>query len=370
MDRFEITIIGAGVIGLAIAEALSARYKNILVVEKNTGYGQETSSRNSEVIHAGIYYPTGSLKAELCVAGNRLLYELCRERGIPHRRIGKLIVATDAEEAEMLRERKECAEANGVVDLSFISGKASARLEPEVHAVAALFSPSTGIVDSHSLMRSFYINAKENGAVIAFRSEVTAVHFNGTRYEIEINRGEFRFAARILVNCAGLHADRVAALAGIDVARAGYHLRYCKGSYFAASPSPRLNHLVYPLPTKNHEGLGVHATLDLGGRVRFGPDVEYVDALDYTVDAANLDAFHESIRRYLPRIRREDLHPDMAGIRPKLQEPGEPVRDFVIREESASGLPGLINLIGIESPGLTSSPAVARRVAAMIAECV
>ena len=363
MDRMDITIIGTGVVGLAIAETLSARYKNILVLEKNGGYGQETSSRNSEVIHAGIYYPTGSQKALLCLAGNRLLYEACKKRNIPHQRIGKLIVATDSQEAEILREKKRLAEANGVEGLAFLSRKEIAEMEPDVRAIEALFSPSTGIIDSHALMRSFFVNAKASGATFAFHSELTAVHYNGRDYEIESNGGEFRFATRILINSAGLHSDRIASLAGMDIEKAGYRLKYCKGSYFAASPSPKLKHLVYPVPTKHNEGLGVHATLDLGGRVRFGPDVEYVSQLNYDIDENKVESFYPAIKAYLPKIRRQDLHPDMSGIRPKLQGPGEPVRDFVIKEEAAAGLPGLINLIGIESPGLTSCLSIARLVA-------
>ncbi len=370
MDRFDLTIIGAGVVGLAVAEALSHRHKKILVLEKNDGYGQETSSRNSEVIHAGIYYPTGSLKAQLCLEGNRRLYDICRERNIPHWRIGKLIVATDPGEADTLREKKSQAEANGVEDLSFLSQREIAALEPEVRAVEALFSPSTGIVDSHGLMRSFYVAACANGATVAFRSEASAVHYNGRAYDIETNGGEFRFETKILINSAGLGSDEIAVMAGIDIDRAGYRLKYCKGSYFAASPSPKLNHLVYPVPTKNNEGLGVHATLDLGGRVRFGPDVEYVPQPDYGLDETKLDPFCNAIQAYLPGVRREDLHPDMAGIRPKLQGPGEPVRDFVIQDETERGLPGLINLIGIESPGLTSCLAIARRIDQLAGDCL
>ncbi len=366
MDRFDITIIGAGVVGLAVAESLSSRYRHVLVLEKNTGYGQETSSRNSEVIHAGIYYPAGSLKASLCLKGNRLLYEACAKREIPHRRIGKMIVATNGEEAETLRENKARAEANGVNDLVFLSRKEIASLEPEVRAIEALLSPSTGIIDSHGLMRSFYVNAVASGATVAFRTEVTRIEPFGGGFEIESNGGEFRFSSRLLVNSAGLSSDRIAAMAGIDPDSAGYRLKYCKGSYFAASPSPKLNRLVYPVPTKNHEGLGVHATLDLGGRVRFGPDVEYVAAPDYAVDDRKRETFHSSIRNYLPDLRLEQLQPDMCGVRPKLQGEGEAVRDFLITGESGRGLPGLINLIGIESPGLTSCLAIAERVAEIV----
>ena len=217
-------------------------------------------------------------------------------------------------------------------------------------------------------MRSFYLKAGSAGALIAFRSEATAIHFDGSDYEIESNAGEYRFKTRAIVNSAGLHAERVAAMAGIDTDRAGYRLRYCKGSYFSATPSPELSHLVYPVPTKNHEGLGIHATPDLGGRIRFGPDVEYIDRLNYEVDEKKRDLFHGSIQRYLPGVSKEALNPDMCGIRPKLQGPGEPIRDFLIRHEGALGLRRMISLIGIESPGLTSCIPIANRFRDLIRE--
>ncbi|MBE9546106.1 MAG: NAD(P)/FAD-dependent oxidoreductase [Proteobacteria bacterium] len=369
-DLFNITIIGAGVVGLAITEELSAKYSNVLLVEKNTTYGQETSSRHSEVIHAGIYYPAGFLKAHCCREGNRLLYEICRKRDIPHKMLGKLIVATNDEENNELYKIKERAEQNGVDNLSFLSQNQVRALEPEVRATAALLSPSTGIIDSHSLMRSFYVNAQSNGAVIAFRSEATAIHFDNDKYELEINNGEYRFRTRVLVNCAGLYSDKVAALAGIDIEKEGYRLKYCKGIYFSASPAPKLKHLIYPVPTNNYEGLGTHATLDLSGRVRFGPDTEYVDNLEYTVNDDKKEAFYQAIRRYLPEIKMKSLNPEMSGIRPKLQGPGEPYRDFVIKEERDPGYPGLINLIGIESPGLTACIPIARHVSSLVEGCL
>ena len=234
MDHFDIVIIGAGVVGLAIAEILSERYQNIVVIEKNEGYGQETSSRNSEVIHAGIYYPPGSLKASLCREGNHLLYDACEKKNIPHRRIGKLIVATNATEEGLLQASKITAEANGVDDLSLLGRKKIAALEPELRAIAALYSPSTGIIDSHSLMRSLWITATTHGVTVAFRSEVTSICYDGRRYVIESNKGEYSFTGKILINSAGLHSDRMAALVGVDIDKATYRLKYCKGSYFAA----------------------------------------------------------------------------------------------------------------------------------------
>ena len=367
IDSLNITVIGAGVVGLSIAEELSAKYKRVLLVEKNDGFGQETSSRNSEVIHAGIYYPHGFLKASLCTEGNRLLYDLCRERNIPHKRIGKLIVAINDEECERLENIKKHAEGNGVSDLTLLGKKQTLTLEPEVSAKAAIYSPSTGIIDSHSLMRSFCIKAEMNGTVVAFRSKVTAIHAKDGIYELETNGGEYRFHTRVIINSAGLYSDSIAAMAGIDVDHHGYRLKYCKGNYFSASPSPKLNHLVYPVPPENTESLGIHATLDLGSRVKFGPDSQYTDEIEYGIDEGRRESFYRSIMNYLPGIKPEYLHPDTCGIRPKLQGPGEAYRDFIIKDERDIGYPGLINLIGIESPGLTSCVAIARYVKSLVA---
>ncbi|OIP88870.1 MAG: hypothetical protein AUK24_07270 [Syntrophaceae bacterium CG2_30_49_12] len=366
MDAFNITIIGAGVVGLAIAEEISTAFRRVLLVEKNVTYGQETSSRNSEVIHAGIYYPAGFLKSTLCVQGNRLLYEICKKRNIHHKRIGKLIVATSDDECEALGKIKERAEENGVDDLAFLGKMQIQTLEPEVRVKAALFSPSSGIVDSHGLMRSLYLGAENNGAVVAFHSEVTAIQFDGNMYNVEINKGEYRFQTKVLINSAGLYADRIAALAGIDVDQMDYRLKYCKGNYFSLSPSPKLHHLIYPVPADNNENLGIHATVDLGDRVRFGPDSQYVNTLECHVDESRKVLFYQSMRKYLPGIMMDSLQPEMSGIRPKLQGPGDPYGDFVIKDERDAGFPGLINLIGIESPGLTSCIPIARYVSSLI----
>jgi L-2-hydroxyglutarate oxidase LhgO len=366
IDSLNITVIGAGVVGLSIAEALSTNYKRVLLIEKNDGFGKETSSRNSEVIHAGIYYPHGFLKASLCTEGNRLLYDLCKDRNIPHKRTGKLIVAVNDEECARLENIKRHAEGNGVSDLALLGKKQCLTLEPEVSARAAIYSPSTGIIDSHSLMRSFLLNAESSGAVIAFHSKVTAIHAKDGIYEVETNGGEYRFRTRVIVNSAGLYSDSIAAMAGIDIDRRGYRLKYCKGNYFSASPSPKLRHLVYPVPPENTESLGIHATLDLSNRVKFGPDRQYIDQIEYSVDEGRRKSFYESIRNYLPGIKPEYLHPDICGIRPKLQGPGEAYRDFIIKDERDIGYPGLINLIGIESPGLTSCAAIARYVKSLV----
>ncbi len=366
IGSFEAVVIGAGVVGLAIAGEAAGVAENILVLEKNENFGMETSSRSSEVIHAGIYYPTGFLKARLCTEGKALLYDYCLRKDIPHRRLGKLIVATNPDESAELDRLSTQAENNGVTDLVRIGKRELSRLEPEVEGREALFSPSTGIIDSHRLMRALYLGACEKGATIAFRTPVTAIAYDGRSYRLEINRGEYQVETRVLINAAGLYADRIAAMAGLDLIEKGYKQYYCKGSYFSVSPAPRLKHLVYPAPPKNTEGLGIHATLDLSGRIRFGPDVEYTDTLDYRVDPSRRGLFYESIKTYLPEIALEDLQPEMSGIRPKLQGPGEPYRDFLIREEKEAGLPGLINLIGIESPGLTSCLAIGRMVASLM----
>ena len=370
---FDVIVIGAGVVGLALARQLARHNRKLAVLEKNDLFGQETSSRNSEVIHAGIYYPQDFLKSRLCVTGNRLLYEWCRRYKIPHARIGKLIVATNDDEEATLAAIKAGAERNGVPGLELLGRKQLQTMEREVKAQAALFSPSTGIVDSHTLMLSFLNAAQDQDAVLSCRTRVTAIHPDGAGYDLEINHGEYYVRTKTLINSAGLHADTVAALAGIDIEAAGYRLHPCKGNYFTASPCPALHHLVYPVPMKNNVGLGIHATLDLAGRVRFGPDSRYLAQEEiqrlksegkeatgiYGVDEDRRGTFAAAIGRYLPGIVPEMLQPDMSGIRPKLQGPRDPVTDFVIREEGERGLPGFINLIGIESPGLTACMAIA-----------
>ena len=369
--KSDITIIGAGVVGLAIAAQLAHRDRVVYVLEKNERFGQETSSRHSGVIHSGIYYPYGSLKAKLCVEGNHLLYELCQEHGIGHARLGKLIVAASDEETGQLQELKEKGLKNGATGLKLISRGELKELEPNVEGVAALLSPSTGIIDSHALMEHFVARAKDGGAEVAYNKEVVGIEKLGNGYKVTVDEGdtgEFSFETRILINCAGLYCDKIAELAGIDLDRAGYRLHYCKGEYFAVGGSKNklVKRLIYPVPEVKDTGLGVHVTLDLEGRMRLGPNTQYVDSIDYAVDSRHKKSFYDSAKKMLPFIEYEDLEPEMAGIRPKLQGPGEDVRDFVIRDESDKGLPGFIDLIGIESPGLTSSPAIARYVAGMV----
>jgi L-2-hydroxyglutarate oxidase LhgO len=341
----------------------------VILVERNPQIGQETSSRNSEVIHAGIYYPEGSLKAELCVAGREQLYARCEADRIPHRRLGKLIVATRPSEVEQLEGLRQRGTANGVPGLALLDEGELRRREPAVRALAALDSPSTGIVDSHALCLSFAAEAEACGAALVFHTEVLAIEPRSGLYRV-LARGpgdeRSEIACRAVVNAAGLASDALAERAGFDIDACGYRLRPCKGDYFALAPGApiRISRLLYPVPAG--PGLGVHATLDLGGRIRFGPDAEYVDRIHYQVDPEKASAFADAVRRYLPDLRTEWLSPDTAGVRPRLAGPGEAFRDFVVAEESGAGWPGFVNLIGIESPGLTAAPAIAARVVELL----
>jgi len=364
-----VTVVGAGVVGLAIAARLAPRTPDLLILERRDKHGQETSSRNSEVIHAGMYYPTGSLKARLCVEGNRRTYEICAAHDVPHRRCGKIITATVPEERSSLEAIFATGTANGV-ELQPITAAQAMALEPHIRSAGALFSPNTGVVSAHDLMSHFLQAAQASGAILQAHTELVAIERRTADYLLTVRVGGKleTFTTERLVNAAGLEADRVAALAGVDVAAAGYQLHYCKGSYFsvAASKAHLVSRLVYPVP--GHFSLGVHAIVDFAGRLKFGPDAEYLPdrRLDYRVDESKRGAFAEAVRKLVPDIRDEDLAPDISGIRPKLQAAGEPFRDFVIAEESARGLPGLLNLVGIDSPGLTSAPAIAEHVAALV----
>ncbi len=370
--RADVAIIGAGVVGLGVAAQAADKGWEVYLLEKNETFGRETSSRHSGVIHSGIYYPEGSMKAKMCVAGNSLLYKICEGYGIGNRRLGKLIVATSDEETEELQTLLERGRRNGVGDLSLLSRREMKELEPNVQGVAALLSPSTGIIDSHALMKYFLARAKEGGVQIVYQTEVVGIEKMAEEYQVTVKAGtgEFSFMARTVINCAGLHSDRVAELAGIDIAKVGYRLHYCKGEYFSLSSdkSRLVKRLIYPVPPPKIAGVGIHVTSDLEGRIRLGPSIQYVDSLDYAVDYQHQQLFYDSVRRLLPSIEYDDLAPEMAGIRPKLQEPGGDIRDFVIRDERDRDLPGLINLVGIESPGLTASPAIAEYVVSLIQE--
>jgi L-2-hydroxyglutarate oxidase LhgO len=339
-------------------------------LEKNETFGRETSSRNSGVIHAGIYYPEGTLKAGLCVEGNRLLYELCQRYGVGHRRLGKLIVATSDEEVEQLTSLLKKGQRNGAEGLRMISRLQLKSLEPDVEGVAALLSPTTGIVDAHALMRYYLSQAQAENAHVAFNTEVIGIERVNDSYRVSVKDGSGRLSitSTIVINCAGLNCDQVAGMAGIDIDAAGYRLHYCKGEYFNVSggKSECIQHLVYPVPLPRVTGVGIHATLDMDGRMLLGPSVEYVNKVDYAINDRNQRLFYESVKPFLPFIEYEDLAPEMAGIRPKLQGPGDDICDFVIREESDRGLLGFIDLIGVESPGLTASPAIARYIGGIV----
>ncbi len=376
MSDFDVAVVGAGVIGLAVAARLAGRAQRVVVIERRGGIGRETSSRNSGVIHAGLYYHPGSRMARLCVEGRHLLEEYCVRRSIAHRRIGKLVVATSPDDQPHLEALLARAHENGVDDARLVDAAQVARLEPAVSALSALHSPSTGIVDVHAFMAALQGDAESRGAAFALRTELVAIA-PGYRLTTCDAAGErFDFTARAVVNAAGLRADRVAALAGIDVDAAGYRQRYWRGQYFSlpASTAARVTRLVYPVRRSDAPGLGIHLTLDLGGRARLGPDATYLagitepDEIDYRVDAAHGDAFFAVAARYLPFLSRGDLAPDFAGVRPRLSLPGEPQRDFVIAEESARGLSRFVNLVGIESPGLTASLAIAREVERLLDE--
>ncbi len=316
MDSVNITIIGAGVIGLAIATELSARYDNIVVLERHDTFGQETSSRNSEVIHSGIYYPEGSLKARLCVEGAEQLYDICNKYSIPHKKVGKIIAATEESELKILEELHKKGQKNNARGLVIIDKNDVNKMEPNATAFAALYSPDTGIVDSHSLMKHFYNKAKDNGVLFAFNSEVNRLDKENDGFVVGVQQDDYQFRSKAVINCAGLSSDYIAKLTGIDIQKSGYELKYCKGSYFSyAKPSP-VKMLIYPVPHEELVGLGVHATLDLGGRLRFGPDTEYIDVIDYKVDVNKRDFFYEGASKIINGLEKEAFTPDISGIRP------------------------------------------------------
>lgn len=375
MEKFGAAVIGAGVVGLACARALAQRGIDTLIVERRNTFGSETSSRNSEVIHAGIHYPEGSLKAQLCVAGRHALDDYCARHGVGHRRCGKLIVATARAQQARLEALLAQGRANGVEDLRLLDAEQARRLEPELCCTAALLSPSTGIVDSHALMLSLLGDAQSAGALLAVNSPLERGWVDTAGFVLETGGADgVRFRADLVVNAAGLWAPAVAAsLSGFPAERlpATY---LAKGNYYALSGRSPFSRLVYPLPEPG--GLGVHLTLDLGGQARFGPDVEWlpgpvpggeIGSPDYRVDPARADAFYAEIRRYWPALGDGTLVPAYSGIRPKIVGPDDPPADFVIQGPGDHGIPGLVNLLGIESPGLTACLALARQVAALIA---
>jgi L-2-hydroxyglutarate oxidase LhgO len=359
METVDALVVGAGVVGLAVARALALAGREVVVLEQADTIGTGTSSRNSEVIHAGLYYPPGSLKARLCVAGKHALYAYCRERGIAYRNCGKLIVATSAAQIAELERIRAHAVANGVTDLRVLDRAEAQRMEPALECVAALHSPSTGIVDSHGLMLALQGDAEAAGASVVLRSPFHGgrVRDDGT-VQVEVGgRDPLEVRTRLFLNCAGLDAPRVAAsIAGFPASRVPRSW-LAKGSYFTLAGRSPFSRLVYPVPEPG--GLGVHLTLDLAGEVRFGPDVEWVTEIDYGVDPRRADSFYGAIRRYWPALPDGALLPAYAGIRPKIAGPGMPAADFVIEGPREHGVPGVVNLFGIESPGLTAALAIA-----------
>ena len=358
-EQVDTVVIGAGVVGLAGARALALQGREVMVLEAADAFGTGTSARNSEVIHAGIYYPAGSLKARLCVQGKQMLYDYCAERGIAHQRCGKLIVATSADQVDELRAIQQRAAANGVHDLRLLTRAEAQALEPSLQCHAALLSPSTGIVDSHGLMLSLLGDLEQAGGLLAANSEVKSLAALEDKAQAAIKMEVFggeestELIARQVVNAAGLHAPALGARTqGLDL-RHVPQAHFAKGNYFTLSGRAPFSRLIYPVPEPG--GLGVHLTLDLGGQAKFGPDVQWVDSPhDLEVDAARGNAFYAEVRRYWPELRDGALQPGYAGIRPKISAPGEPAADFVIQGPREHGVPGLVNLFGIESPGLTS----------------
>jgi L-2-hydroxyglutarate oxidase LhgO len=366
-ETIDAVVVGAGVIGLAIGRALALDGREVIVLEKNHAIGAETSSRNSEVIHAGIYYTPGSLKAHLCVRGRKQLYEYCRQTSVAHRRCGKIIVAVTALQDRKLEALDATARANGVDNLRWLERQELHALEPAVVGTTALLSPSSGIIDSHALMLALQGDLEDAGGAIALRSKLAAAQYRpqGIRVRVATEGETTELTAGLVVNAAGLHATAVAL--SIDDAPPGEipETLYAKGNYFVYAGRSPFRHLLYPLPEDG--GLGVHATLDLGGRTRFGPDVEWTDAVDYSLDSRRAEQFYAAVRRYWPELPEDSLSPGYVGVRPKLSGPGEPPADFKIETLGDPGEAQIVHLFGIESPGLTASLAIADHVLQQVA---
>lgn len=365
MDSIDTLIIGAGALGLACAARLAEPGRSTLIVEQETLVGSHTSSRNSEVIHAGIYYPPGSLKAQMCLEGRERLYAWCEQWQVPHRRLGKLLVAVSDEERGKLDALANNAKASGVDELQPISRAQLIDLEPAVRGAAALFSPNTGIVDSHAFLQSLQACAERQGAELVLQTCVDSLTHDGDGWIASgTSAGEpFSLKAQRVINAAGLFAQRLAQRTDGLAPQRIPQLHMCQGNYFNYNGKSPFSHLVYPMPEANTSGLGVHATLDMGDQLRFGPDTRYLDSIDYRVDETLRETFASAIRRYFPALDSARLVPGYAGIRPKLSGPGEAAEDFMLQMPADHGLPGLVNLFGIESPGLTASLAIAERIA-------
>lgn len=362
MDAANIVVIGAGVVGLSVAASLSEKNEGVYVFEKNRRVGQETSSHNSGVIHSGIHYPKGSLKASLCTRGNRMIYDLCETYGIPHKELGKLTVAIGESEMNEIEKLMKTGEANGARGLKLLSAAEIKALEPNVEAEMALLTLSSGIIEPDELINHFSAVVSKRGAIVASATEVTGIKSSNSGYELNgISAGKlFKIHANTVINCAGLNADRVASMLDFDIDRLGYRIRYCKGDYFRVSGPPLVRMLVYPVP--KGAGLGIHLTPDMAGSVKLGPNAYFVDKLDYEVES-NSSEFRDDVSRYLPSIVKRDIQIDSSGIRPQISDADKSFKDFIIKHEEDNGFFGFINLIGIESPGLTASPAIGEYVA-------
>lgn len=360
VNDYELVIIGAGVIGLACSASASSNIDSTLVIERHDSFGFEISSRNSEVIHAGIYYPENSLKALMCVKGNRSLYSWCVSHRVPYKRTGKIIVSTSNEEEDLLQKIYDQGCLNGVENLSLISQKALQKLEPNVKGTMAIYSPDTGIIDSHKLMNSFLRVAADNGCDFAWNHTVTGIEKLSAGYKLFIKdptRTEISVTTRRVINSAGLDSDTIAGSVGFDLESSDYVLHYNRGSYFRIASNKKniVNRLIYPVPPKDSNRLGIHLTINLGGELRLGPDSEYLEKREqnYKVNGSLKDKFFKAVNRYIIGLEISDLQEDMSGIRPSLKYEGREFRDFVIKEESDNGFENWVNLIGIESPGLT-----------------
>ncbi len=365
-EKADCIVIGAGVVGLAVARELAMRGREVIVLEAESAVGTGTSSRNSGVIHAGIPYAIGSLKARLCIRGKELLYRYCPEHGVGHRRLGKLIVAVEESEVENLRALKERAAANGMHELEFLDKAEALAMEPALRCVAALHSPTTGIIDVHDLMLAFQGDAEANGAAIAFNSPVAGGRACANGIELKVGGASpVTIHCKALINSAGLEAQSVASrIEGIPLKTIPERF-LAKGSYFVLAGPPPFARLIYPVPATH--GLGIHFLLDMGGRTHFGPDVEWVDEIDYDVNEGRVEDFYAAVRRFWPGLENGELKPGYAGIRPKIARAGSSDADFVIQGPDVHGIPGLVNLYGIESPGLTAAMAIAENVAEIVA---
>ncbi len=365
IEKMDCAVIGAGVVGLAVARELALAGREVIVIEAEDAIGTHTSSRNSEVIHAGLYYPRGSLKARFCVTGKRMLYDYCADRGVAHSNTGKIVVAVTDDEIATLRSYTEKSAANGVTDLRWLSREELRELEPAVECVAGFLSPSTGIVDSHALMLAYQGDAENHGAAVVFKSPVLSGEVSGGGILLNVGGGEpMALLCRNVVNCGGLFAQNIArSIEGLP----GQSIPpqyFAKAHYYTLSGKPPFRRLVYPVASHAH--LGVHVTIDLAGQVKFGPDVSWVDGVDYGFDHSREPLFYEAIRKYFPGLKDGQLQPGYTGIRPKVTGPKEPAGDFLIRGPADHGVAGLVNLYGIESPGLTASLAIAAHVRGLL----